>query len=298
MNQIMQEDKITELQYENNISYILKDSSFFQSTEFKVLCHQQNGVFVHSSKMMLNGKVQLYYYSGNFVSLESVMKAEKIDDNWKLVTELFCSLLEVKKIGFLSISNIVTEASHIFVEPTTGKVRWIYLPILTSCQKSEKVFEREILEEVKQELTPLLSDTEKERIDEIWEINQTLEQVVAKLKNSIVITGKANKSKRVSLRLKLQPMGGNDTRVIIDDQDEFLIGRKVSAVDFAVQSNHIGRIHCKLIRSGYSFFVMDLQSVNGTFVNGELIRANVMVPLSNGDKLQLANIEYLVVVEE
>ena len=68
---------------------------------------------------------------------------------WIFITEIFRSLLEIKKVGFLSIRNVLTDVSHIFVDPTTNKIKWIYLPISNDLYKSEAAYEKEVLSEIK-----------------------------------------------------------------------------------------------------------------------------------------------------
>ncbi len=75
--------------------------------------------------------------------------------------------------------------------------------------------------------------------------------------------------------------------------DSFIIGRDRSSVDFLVEGNSsVGRTHAKIVRNDGAVTVVDMGSVNGTFVNGVKANTNTPVPLKNGDKLTLADEEF------
>ncbi len=75
--------------------------------------------------------------------------------------------------------------------------------------------------------------------------------------------------------------------------DSFIIGRDRSSVDFLVEGNSsVGRTHAKIVRNDGAVAVVDMGSVNGTFVNGVKANTNTPVPLKNGDKLTLADEEF------
>lgn len=299
MNRLLRNDSVRELLCENNFSYILEDSALFQTTEFKVICHQHNSVFVEIIKMMLNGKIQIYYLTGKYMPLDVAIKEIKVFNLWSFITEIFSSLLEIKKDGFLSIGNVLTDMNHIFVEPATNKIKWIYLPISNDLYKNEAVFEKEVISELKRGLKRLLNAYDAERVAELIDEDLALEQVIARLKNGSAIDRKRKNQSNTKIYLKIQAIDKDNPVVLIDDRDEFLIGRKASAVDGLVTSSKlIGRVHCKIIRNGYSFSVVDLQSTNGTFINGVKIRPNEMTALSDGDILCLAKEKFSVSVEE
>jgi predicted component of type VI protein secretion system len=76
-------------------------------------------------------------------------------------------------------------------------------------------------------------------------------------------------------------------------QPEIIIGRDPS-VDITISSEAVSRRHAKLTRSGEAFFLEDLGSSNGTYLNGTRLVARQ--PLMSGDKIRLGqavNITYM-----
>ena len=73
------------------------------------------------------------------------------------------------------------------------------------------------------------------------------------------------------------------------DRNEILIGRMENS-DLFISSKLIGRKHAKISRIEGKFFLIDLDSLNGTFVNGKKIDTATM--LKNGDVLCFSNFKY------
>lgn len=79
--------------------------------------------------------------------------------------------------------------------------------------------------------------------------------------------------------------GGDAGRIISVGPDGGVLGRGDS-VDFAFEDVSISRRHARLIREGENFLLEDLDSLNGTFVNGE--RIGDVARLPSNTRLQIA----------
>jgi pSer/pThr/pTyr-binding forkhead associated (FHA) protein len=68
------------------------------------------------------------------------------------------------------------------------------------------------------------------------------------------------------------------------------IGRAPRA-DFIVEAALVSRLHCQLTAGAADLEVVDLESTNGTFVNGERVERAL---LKSGDKLGVGKVEFIV----
>ena len=68
------------------------------------------------------------------------------------------------------------------------------------------------------------------------------------------------------------------------------IGRAPRA-DFIVDAALVSRVHCQLSAGAAELEVVDLESTNGTFVNGERVARAL---LKSGDKLGVGKVEFVV----
>lgn len=70
----------------------------------------------------------------------------------------------------------------------------------------------------------------------------------------------------------------------------FLIGKNRGLVDLCLNEPGVSRLHAKIERDDTGFFITDLNSTNGTKVNGSLLEANEQRQLRIGDELSFAGI--------
>lgn len=81
----------------------------------------------------------------------------------------------------------------------------------------------------------------------------------------------------------------NQEKIYISDE-EFIIGKDFSKVDYRIADNNaVSRMHAELRRVNDEWNVIDLNSLNGTFVNGEKLDANVLRKLKSNDVIFLAD---------
>src|SRR5579885_2880098 len=78
------------------------------------------------------------------------------------------------------------------------------------------------------------------------------------------------------------------------DRFPFVVGRR-SDCDLALPLAFVSRRHCQFTRQDSQVFVQDLESYNGTFVNGR--RATTPLPVHDGDEINLGPISFRVVLQ-
>ena len=69
------------------------------------------------------------------------------------------------------------------------------------------------------------------------------------------------------------------------------IGRAIGA-DFIVDATMVSRVHCRLTAGAGEIEVEDLDSTNGTFVNGA--RVDKRARVKDGDRIGVGRVELLV----
>lgn len=80
---------------------------------------------------------------------------------------------------------------------------------------------------------------------------------------------------------------------IMLDKPIFRIGKEKSYVDYFIGDNTaVSRSHANIINRNGEYFVVDLNSLNHTYLNGNLIRSEEEVRIAQGAKIRLANEEF------
>jgi hypothetical protein len=72
----------------------------------------------------------------------------------------------------------------------------------------------------------------------------------------------------------------------------FFIGKLRKNVDYCLEKDVISRFHAKLTREGDTFYLTDLNSKNGTFINQEALQIYEPKEIRFGDEIAFANIKY------
>lgn len=84
----------------------------------------------------------------------------------------------------------------------------------------------------------------------------------------------------------------NNEKIILN-KPVFRIGKERSYVDYFIADNTaISRSHANFIVREGSYFVVDTNSTNHTYVNGTMIQSNVETPINDGDRIRLANEDF------
>lgn len=75
-----------------------------------------------------------------------------------------------------------------------------------------------------------------------------------------------------------------------------VIGRLESQVDFVVKNAKVGKVHAKVFCRDHQYFVVDINSKNGTYINGnrQRIESNIPYPLHDKDRITLADAEFTI----
>lgn len=82
--------------------------------------------------------------------------------------------------------------------------------------------------------------------------------------------------------------------VVIATHKLFIIGRDEKLSHLVIDDEFISRTHAAIMREGQSFFIKDLHSKNGTFLNGKKMKTGEQraQALRSGDKVSFNIVEF------
>jgi EAL domain-containing protein (putative c-di-GMP-specific phosphodiesterase class I) len=98
----------------------------------------------------------------------------------------------------------------------------------------------------------------------------------------------------VPARWRLENLDGGRMQRLPIHTLPFRVGRRPDA-DLVLATSSVSKLHAEIYATGGTLFVRDLESTNGTFVNGQRVRE---APLQEGDVLHFAKSEYRVARDE
>lgn len=287
-------DRVTEKRCGPNFAYILHDPGEFLPTEYRFLQSPNSSSFVQCMKMLYNGQVELYYLIERYKPLAALLKTLDADSFISIAANLLSAIIEVQSIGFLVCQSIELSADKIFVDPANLETHLTYLPIRTRLHPDYASFENMLRANLVAFATRELAAQSFETADFVANLadpSLNLEELVRRTGREPV---RARQGQRPTLRL-IAP----NIREFYIDRDEFILGQNAYVADGIIDFNKaVSRIHCKVIRTGSGFFVEDLESANGTYVNDVQVVPGRPVQINHGDVLRLANSNFFVELEQ
>lgn len=99
--------------------------------------------------------------------------------------------------------------------------------------------------------------------------------------------------KEVGLKIILKPVDEINYQTITLRNFPFFVGKLQRNVDFCLEKDVVSRFHAKITIEADQYFITDLNSTNGTFVNQEAVPTYQKREIRFGDEIAFANIRYL-----
>lgn len=302
MNRLIENKYVSEKKFGTDFAYVLNDDCSFLPTEYKMLHSQMDGVFLKCMKMLFNGKTQLFYLTDAYVALVSILPKLNPESFLTIVSNLFGSIIEAKNHGFLSCKHIDISFDHIFIDPSTLKVKLVYIPATINLYDDVSSVESELrsnLIKLISEMSNITSTKTMKLMSDLQNGSVPIEVICSKLSGKFIDSQSNlnNDTPALSKQIRLIAMDVQPRVEVVVNKSEYIIGKKQSAVDGVVSFNKmISRVHCKVICREQQYFIEDLQSANGTYVNNVKLQPNVATRIKHGDIVRLANSNFQVVI--
>ena len=85
---------------------------------------------------------------------------------------------------------------------------------------------------------------------------------------------------------------------IIINKDTFVIGRLKSVVDYEITNKTVGKTHAKFIKQDNKYYLVDLESKNGTYINSTKLMPNSLYEVEDGASIVFSNVKYTFNIEK
>ena len=296
----MRDGMITEEQCGENFAYILEDKTDFLITEYKMMHGQEADFLLKCVKMLYNGKTELYYDTKSCLPLAIQSGAEDTEGMLSVLGNILHEVRRVTENGFLSLLKLDISADKIWVDPATRKIRFVYLPVAERLHKDVVEFEEHLRGELKKTVEKR-SDKDDKRFADFFQIigrpGYSSEDSDVEKCGSVDETStpySLNRNEKVSSQRGDQTCtlvsltAGSPIRLTVTKQ-EYVIGKSTEQADgVAGFSKMISRRHCKIVKRGSGYAVVDLNSSNGTYLNGMQLFPGREYPVKNGDIIRMA----------
>ncbi len=328
MNESLQ-NKLSEVRGASNIAYILNDNMDFSVTDYKVMQSHTNSGLLNCAKIMYNGKIKLVYLVEGNRPLSQVVTMLEVNELNAVIFNLLQRAMDIKANGFFRACNIELDFNKIFVDTTDYSVKFIYFPLnsnfLTDKSDFENVFRIALINLFNS--FPVFSAPQFQKLcSDLSNGALSLSMIIKKLQNNMngnffdrrvdeydTDSIPVNKygpqyvppytppmpptppTPRVQPPMTITSINSPIQLSLSVAKGEYLIGKNPNMVDGAITYNPaISRVHCKITFLSGCYYVTDMGSANGTYVNDSLLSKDQPVQVRSGDSLKLANSSFVI----
>lgn len=95
----------------------------------------------------------------------------------------------------------------------------------------------------------------------------------------------------------LMPVIKDQFSPIYIKNESVVVGSWEEACDYVIQKNGVSRMHFKLIQKEGEMYMIDLNSTNGTYLNGTKLESGMEYKIEEGDIIAFARLEFFVLLE-
>lgn len=294
---------IREERHSTNINYFLETENIFYEVGYKVLRNKENDGFIKCNKVIHNGKIKLVYNNSKYKSLEEVLINSSVDTFITVITKLMRVAISVKDNGFIEYKNIISNLKNIFVDENNLNIYFIYLPIVNT-DRTDKMFIDEIKINILKvmDFNSYLRGVQVNNLRLNLKTNKTLEDILYDMDNTSnknIFQTIDNRGLMIDSVSKGIVLKGINTPIeinILIDKDRYLIGSSREYADGVITFNKaISRKHCMILKEMNDYYIVDVGSANGTYLNGVRINKNIKMKIKNGDIIKIANSEFRII---
>ena len=267
------ENQVREVKNGIGTAYILENNEMFYDIGYKVMQNLDESCLLKCHRLKYNGKVKLVYFTSEYESIAQIMQRSTPEAAQNVVAQMYEAFMQIENLGFLDISYVDNRLDHIFVDPVTNAVKIIYLPVnIPGRKKNKAFFENEI----------------KAQLSRLGIAASAVQTPVQPVMQNDQMPPQNNQE-----YIWIQSLDGQIQFQV--GHGDFVIGKSKDRVNGVIIGNPaVSRVHCKILYQNGIYFIVDMGSSNGTYLNGKRVSATEPLPIKNGSRIRIANIELMV----
>lgn len=303
------------------LSVVFNAPMYYDENGFRMLEGQIHRGFVPCKKSASNGIITIDYVLSQYVSLYDILPSMNPAMFRCVVTSLLDKINFFRENTYLKCENTYLSVDRIFVDRVRYEAHLVYLPLKADGDEDcLPYFEKKLKNNIEKIYNAYQNVQDPANANLIAQLSNSgapsyappvvppappvvppappVAPVIPPVQPQPSVVPSYNNA------YDAQPAYGNTEMFVLCskgatpdieiNKDEFVIGKSQQRVDGVVRgSNLVSRVHCKaVIRNGQCFMV-DLNSLNGTFVNGNKLTPGVESLITDGSVLSVADVQFV-----
>lgn len=302
------------------LSVTFLDENYMDELGYKVLSGVAGTNLLCGTKSRFNGRMKLTYNISDYVPLDSLYDSLTREQVFEVIGGLLDALEQIYDIGFLLYENISFQPRDILLKADSCRVYLLYMPV----RKEQPIWGRPDCDRMfcgcmRSILSRIPVAKSMTRLSEALASPCTLAQLRELLLQEISdplpeplpepapkppepepepgprwgsIFGRFKKVQKP----EIWRLAGVDTPEPLEltlSGASFVVGRSAQKAQGVVGFNPtIGRAHCRFLLREGKWYLEDLKSTNGTYLNGDRLEPGREYAVGAGDRIKLSSTEF------
>lgn len=290
-----------EIRSENYIGYVFNNDVNMYSAAYHIIKKGQYNNFVKGYFLKQDGKEKMFINTSELKSLLHMVNVIDANALMYLLGKAIAFIYWVKYSSFIHLDSIVFEPADLYIDVNMNDIKFICLPISINererdCTVAEKQFVYMIscvlyyancFENRNCKLLYMDCQTGYYLLDDLY--RNLCNGRYGEMK--ILSVDEIERKKNTVNFCVLKPQDQFREDMIVD-KATYIIGKKKEIVDYCINEDGVSRQHCKITINGMDILLEDMNSTNGTLVNGVRIFPEQHIPLQQGDCVTIATVTY------
>lgn len=311
-------------QLHSHISYTLQEGDRLSELGIKTMQTRPIRNCIVPGKLTMNGDVRLVYSTEELSPVEVLMSRFTTREVLRLLADLAGVLSDLEESAFLDKRYIDLNPEHIYISQEDETTRFVMVPAetdepVTSDEQGKGFFnilisKCQVLNSNLEDFikkAPGISDVDSEQyqgltLSEVLDAVQecfkdlSLEEIAppepaeTKMAEPVKAVASSGRIEEIELRYR----GVHGAFAFFNRKEEFIIGKELTNDGVLSVNPAVSRKHCRIVNAGIDCYVEDMGSKNGTFINGKSLLPGQPEKLASGDKLQIADMSFDVVIHK
>ena len=304
-----------EIYYEQSapgrLTVVFNVPSYYDETAFRALETQFYRGFVPCTKTAANGVITLNYDHSQLVSLYDLLPTMNAIMFRSVAASLLSKINNFRENRILRCENTYLSVDRIYVDKIRYEAHLVYLPLKSDgAEDCLPYFEKKMKDSIVKMYNAYENLRDAATANLIAEISgkaapapQQYAAPAAPKYNPPVPPQVPSYAVPQQQYAPSVPVAQTKTFVLCSkgatpdieiNKSEFVIGKSQQRVDGVVRgSNLVSRVHCKAVIRNGECSIIDLNSLNGTFINGNKLTPGAEQRITDGSVLSVADVQFV-----
>lgn len=286
---------------EKQLSFLFQEKDSYFEMGYLILKQAKLVGMLPYKRVQQNGKEKLCFQTSEVEKLSEVLPELSEDEVIDVLYAVVFMTQRVEENGFMKKECIWCRYEQMYMDRESHSPMFAVLPITQEFRYADgsdwlKGFEdclckiAEYLSMKKQQRMQQLTKLYKAGQMKVEELLEEINQLGNGMSGLLVDKEEEETSAKPS-KLELVYAGREGTFQFCMEEEEFSIGRGTDSNGRLQVSMKVSRRHCLITKINGNYFVQDLDSTNGTYVNGTQIPPYELMELEHNDVLCVGDVE-------